>query len=98
LTTARHVIPRLHTAGYGLLLKARKEGILPKSQSEGKEGLWPIIIHATATFACRSLGRGRSVSAKNRGEESIGPNSISAHTIQWRFPCGACARMHVSLG
>lgn len=61
---ARHVIPRLHTAGYGPAFKGKERRTHPKSQSEGREGLCPIIIHATTTFACRSLGKDRSVSLR----------------------------------
>ena len=50
LIGARHVIPRLHTAGFGPASKGKERRAHPKSQSEGREGLWPIIIHATATF------------------------------------------------
>jgi hypothetical protein len=58
LIGARHVMPRLHTAGFGSAFKGKERRAHPKSQSEGREGLWSIIIHATATLASRSLGKG----------------------------------------
>jgi hypothetical protein len=58
LIGARHVMPRLHTAGFGSAFKGKERRAHPKSQSDGREGLWSIIIHATATLASRSLGKG----------------------------------------
>jgi hypothetical protein len=36
LIGARHVIPRLHTAGYGPALKGKEKRVFPKGQSEGR--------------------------------------------------------------
>lgn len=94
LIGARHVTPRLHTAGSGPAFKGKENTF--KRPVGGQRG---TLSHHYTCYHCLRVPLSwddRSVSTKNREEKSIRPSSLWAHTTHWRFPCGACARMHVS--